>query len=293
MHATDKNRVVARRFPAAWGWEPDVKLVSKLMLGIVVVSTSPAHAEEKDPRPAAAIQDNSFLVEEAYNQEAGVVQHIGALRRQGRNWDFVFAQEWPLGSQTHQVSYTVPYQWLRSEGQRSQGFGEVLLNYRWQALSETATLPAIAPRFSLAIPAGRDAREAADNSLGWLFNLPVSKIVSDRTTLHFNAGMSSYFDDVRGQRPFSYFTGASVIYAITPEFNVMLEAVAEWNQSVDEFGVLERERQFTLSPGFRRAFNSPAGQLVVGAAAPVTFSQQQRPEYGALLYVSFEHSFLK
>jgi hypothetical protein len=33
-------------------------------------------AEEDDKRPAAAIQDNSFLIEEAYNQEEGVVQHI-------------------------------------------------------------------------------------------------------------------------------------------------------------------------------------------------------------------------
>ena len=33
-------------------------------------------AQEEDPRPAKGIQDNSFLIEEAYNQESGVVQHI-------------------------------------------------------------------------------------------------------------------------------------------------------------------------------------------------------------------------
>ena len=55
------------------------------------------------------IQDNSFLIEEAFNQEAGQVQHITNLRRQGQQWQFSFSQEWPVYSQTHQVSYSVPY----------------------------------------------------------------------------------------------------------------------------------------------------------------------------------------
>ena len=36
--------------------------------------------------PAAGqIQDNSFLIEEAYNQEANVVQHISTFSRMSRN----------------------------------------------------------------------------------------------------------------------------------------------------------------------------------------------------------------
>jgi hypothetical protein len=37
-----------------------------------------ANAEEAK-RPSEVIQDNSFLLEEAYNQDAGVVQHILTL----------------------------------------------------------------------------------------------------------------------------------------------------------------------------------------------------------------------
>ena len=33
-------------------------------------------AEAQESRPIDGIADNSFLIEEAYNQEAGVVQHI-------------------------------------------------------------------------------------------------------------------------------------------------------------------------------------------------------------------------
>src|SRR6185436_8207277 len=43
----------------------------------------------------ARIADNSFLIEEAYNQEAGVVQHISALALvEGGNWAYGFTQEW-------------------------------------------------------------------------------------------------------------------------------------------------------------------------------------------------------
>jgi hypothetical protein len=85
--------------------------VSRAVLGAAVcgLAAIPASADEKDPRPAAGIQDNSLLIEEAYNQEAGVVQHIATLHRpDGRQWHFNFTQEWPLASQQHQFSYSVP-----------------------------------------------------------------------------------------------------------------------------------------------------------------------------------------
>ena len=60
----------------------------------------------------AQIQDNSFLIEEAYNQERGVVQHISAFARPsvGNAWSYSFTQEWPLGGIQHQLSYTLPVQ---------------------------------------------------------------------------------------------------------------------------------------------------------------------------------------
>jgi hypothetical protein len=69
----------------------------------------PARAQDADARPAKGIQDNSFLIEEAYNQEAGMVQHIANLRRQDKSWFFAFTQEWPVLSQTHQLSTRCPY----------------------------------------------------------------------------------------------------------------------------------------------------------------------------------------
>lgn len=259
--------------------------------GLSSLCTWPAVAEDKDPRLAAGIQDNSCLVEEAYNQEPGVVQHVACLRRQGRDWFFNFTQEWPLGSQSHQLSYTVPYSWLRSDGQNAQGVGDLMLNYRYQAIYESATAPAFAPRVSLILPTGDWDKGTGNGSLGYQVLLPLSKIVSDRVTLHANAGFTSYVD-VQGRQPMSYLVGASAIYAVTRDFNLMLEGLREWNESVNETSEIERENSFTISPGARYAFNLEAGQLVVGAGAPIRFTNGV-PDYGIMLYLSFEHNFRK
>jgi hypothetical protein len=243
-----------------------------------------------DPRPAAALQDNSFLIEEAYNQEPGVVQHILNVRRQGRDWDLVFTQEWPLWSQTHQFSYSLPFTRLRSAGQRASGFGDVMLNYRYQALMETAATPAFSPRLSLIVPSGNELRGLGDGSTGIQINLPFSKIVSDRVSLHANAGYTHLFD-VQNLKTDGYFLGGSVIYAATRELNFMFETIGDWSEVVDG-GLITREKSLTISPGVRYAFNLDAGQLVLGLGAPVVFTSGQRTSYGAILYLSFEHRFL-
>lgn len=247
-------------------------------------------ADDEDKRTAKALQDNSFLIEEAYNQEPGVVQHILLIRKQGRDWNLAFTQEWPLFSQEHQFSYSIPYARLRSGGQRASGVGDVFLNYRYQAWSETMNRPAFAPRFSFIVPSGDETRGLGDGSNGMQINLPFSKIVSDRVSLHANAGYTRMFD-IQNLSTNSYFLGGSMIYAATRELNFMFEVIHDWEQSVDT-GAIVRDKTLTISPGLRYAFNLDAGQLVVGAAAPIAFTSGQPTSYGAILYLSFEHSFL-
>jgi Putative MetA-pathway of phenol degradation len=270
-----------------------------LQIAAACIGSTAFSAEETDQRTAKGIQDNSFLVEEAYNQEAGVVQHILNIRHElnilpGENdkeWQFVFTQEWPLFSQTHQVSYTVPYSFLESGGQSANGFGDVLLNYRFQALYESDTLPAFAPRFSLVLPTGDESKGLGDNTLGYQFNLPMSKIVQDRWTLHANAGLT-FFPDLNGRNPLSYNLGGSAIYAVSRNFNLMLETIGEWNETVDARGGIDRDFEALISPGARYALNLPAGQLVLGIGVPIGLTKAA-PDYGVFLYFSFEHRFKK
>ena len=267
-----------------------LRAITGVVPAIAALAVAAAACADGACPAAAGIADNSFLIEEAYNQEAGVVQHIATFARQNGTWTAAYTDEWPAISQVHQSSYTVPSAWLADSEGGADGIGDVMLNYRYQALFESDGLPAFAPRISLILPTGDDDRGLGDGSTGYQINLPVSKIVTDRITLHGNAGLTSFFD-IDGHRPVSFHAGGSMIYAATRDFNLMLEALHSWDERVNDAGALERDRTFTLSPGLRTAFNRPEGQLVLGIAAPIEFSAGER-DYGVFFYGSFEHSFL-
>jgi hypothetical protein len=71
-------------------------------------------------------------------------------------------------------------------------------------------------------------------------NLPLSKVVGDRWSVHGNAG-ATLLPDVSGRDLLSYNLGASAIYAVTPELHLMLEAVVNWDELVNDFGATQRE----------------------------------------------------
>ena len=243
---------------------------------------------------AKGIQDNSFLVEEAYNQEAGVVQHIFnfPILFAGREKEFTpsFTQEWPVFSQTHQLSYTMPYTFTETE----KGLEDIRLNYRFQALMEGERTPAFAARFSFVLPTGDAERGFGHDRLGYETNLPFSKIVSDRWTVHFNAG-ASVFPDVRGHYLWNYNLGASAIYAVSRDFNLMLESIAVWEEEdvAEPARAVDRTTTALISPGARYAFNLPNDlQIVVGAAVPIGLTSDS-PDWGLFFYLSFEHPFVR
>jgi hypothetical protein len=255
---------------------------------------------------AKGIQDNSFLVEEAYNQEPGVVQHIFNLPVlfSGHEKDISpsFTQEWPVFTQTHQFSYTIPYTFVRNGGWEN-GLSDIRLNYRFQALMESERMPAFAPRFSFVTPTGDAGKGFGHDRLGYEVNLPFSKIVSDRWTIHFNAG-GSIFTAVKGHELWNYNLGASAIYAAGKTFNLMLETVAGWNEDVDLAAVagsakaaparkVDRTTTALISPGARYAFNLPSDlQIVAGAAVPIGLTSDS-PDWGLFFYLSFEHPFVR
>ena len=252
-------------------------------------------AAEAPKRPVDGIMDNSFLVEEAYNQEAGVVQHIfngvhSVNRLNGSDdhaWNMSFTQEWPVPDMTHQFSYTVPYNLTETGGQSENGVADVMLNYRFQAYFDEKSLTGFAPRFSLVLPTGDADQSFGTDTLGYQWNLPFSTAVGDRWFVHANAGLT--FLPEAGPPPredlFNYNLGASAIYCVSDRLHLMLEWVGYWN---DEVG---GSRQFAalISPGVRYAFNfANDSQLVVGLGVPVGVTHAA-PDIGVFLYVSFEH----
>ncbi len=85
-----------------------VELAGLLIAGILTTATpSFAHAQAATEPITTRFEilDNSFLVEEAFNQEGGVFQNIfGWTRTNNGNWAGTFTQEWPVFGMTHQFS---------------------------------------------------------------------------------------------------------------------------------------------------------------------------------------------
>ena len=120
---------------------------SLLCLPALLLAASLCAQEKAAERKEGPIQDNSFLVEEAYNQEAGVVQHISTftLYQESKDWIYTFTQEWPVGGITHQLSFTLPWQRFGASLDGKQAFGDVALNYRYQLLGNGDAAIAMSP----------------------------------------------------------------------------------------------------------------------------------------------------
>ena len=162
-----------------------VQAVAALLLVLSIARAGLAQQPAGAPAIASEpfkITDNSFLVEEAFNQEAGIFQNIFNAARSGGDWAMTFTQEWPVVTQKHQFSYTLA--WSNADG--DAGFGSTLINYRYQLLDEGPGRPAFSPRLSLILPTGNSDEL---DSTGVQFNLPFSKQTGD-VYWHWNAGMT-------------------------------------------------------------------------------------------------------
>jgi hypothetical protein len=257
-----------------------------LMALFCVGLAGPVSAEE-----AKKIQDNSFLLEEAYNQEDGVIQHIQSYlyNKETRDWLYSFTQEWPAPKQVHQLSYTIPVAHLE-EGDNT-GLADIAINYRYQLIMSGPL--AVSPRFSLILPTGDEKKGMGAGATGYQVNLPVSVEMGQQWVTHWNAGATFTPDakeaDGAKADTWGYNLGASIIWLTEETFNVMTEVI--WNslESVQSDGSKLREESFFINPGVRFAKNYKSGlQVVPGLSFPIGIGASHG-EYGALLYLSLEH----
>jgi hypothetical protein len=245
-------------------------------------------AQSADASDAGPIQDNSFFLEEAYNQESRVVQHISAFERpEGGDGSFTFTQEWPAFGQKHQLSVTLPFQ--------RDGVGDVAINYRYQLIGSGEERIAFAPRLSLLLPSGNEEKENGSGATGVQVNLPLSTVLGPALVAHWNAG-ATYVPSARNAEgdeadAGSFNLGGSVIWLARPTLNFLLEAVWESVEEVVGPGRTDRTRSAFLVPGVRWAHNFKSGlQIVPGIGVPIGIGSSAG-EHAIFLYLSFEHPY--
>jgi hypothetical protein len=260
----------------------------------------------------AHIRDNAFLVEEAYNQEPGVVQHIfnwlttwdrGPGVR-SRDFAFTYTIELPLGSQTHQFSFTTLFltSFEKTAGQAAtqQGdVGDTLLNYRYQLLADDDFLWC-APRASLILPTGDKRFGSGTGEVGYQFNLPVSRY-GEAFDFHLNLGItfvpnvSLPLDDGASPRHdlYAYNLGGSVFYKPQTNLHFFVEGLALWVDEISEVGARERMNIAFINPGVRYAVcQYDEVEWVLGVSVPVGLTRGSA-DIGVFAYMSIEHTFRK
>jgi hypothetical protein len=232
--------------------------------------------------------DNSFLIEEAFNQEPGVVQTTLTFLTGDGGWGLDLSQEWPLGTQTHQFGYTIPYE---SDG--SPAIADLYLDYRYQAITETARRPAFSPRLSLILPTTRKEDESGQGNPGWEVNLPLSKRYGD-FYVHVNVGGTGRPGvDTPGGEEVHLLTpwlGGSVIWRARRFLNLLLESLAEFEETVSGPGTTDREVIWVLSPGLRTGRDFGRSQFVAGLAVPIGLTRAAT-DIALLVYLSYEFPF--
>ena len=255
------------------------------VLVVVLLSASRALGQSPAEVPAESssaspfeIKDNSLLVEEAFNQDAGVVQTFGSLQvDEGGTWTSTLTQEWPLFSHTHQISYTLAF----ADAGAGGGIADTMVHYRLQVMEERRGRPAFAPRISLIAPTGDADAGRGLGHAGWQMNLPFSKQVHD-TYFHWNAGVTRQSGQTTPN------LGGSAVYRARPMFNLMLETVVEFAEDGDAGS--KRHAVETVSPGFRTGWNRGEKQTVLAVEAPVEISSGGA-SIAVIGYLSYEAPF--
>ena len=260
---------------------------------VLAILPSSGFAQEKTPDLSEPkkfeIVDNSFFVEEAFNQDRGVFQNIFSWSRDGSgDWIASFTQEWPAPNVTHQLSYTIPF----VGGAAATHFGGVLLNYRMQVFGERQRRPAFSPRFSVILPTGRDIDET--DRPGVQFNLPFSKQFGD-FYVHLNAGATWLHGVSAGETSRANLTSpvyaGSVIWHTRPYLNLMLESVLTMQDTVIDEDSTSAQRIATIAPGIRGGWTIGDRQVVLGGAVPITFAESEPRSTAFLVYFSYELPF--
>ena len=257
-----------------------------------------------------SIEDNSMLIEEAFNQEAGVIQHISNFIVADGNFIYAYTQEIPIPNEKHQLSFGVSYSAMKkpegalfNQNFLTNGFGDMVINYR-PMLMDKNDWALVIPRFTLIAPTGNARYGLGFGGWGGQFNMAVTKRLNSKLTTHWNAGYTyvwkadsyNYLSDgtpeLTYQKNLNFKNvGASLIWLVRPKFNLMVEYLSAFDKTISGTGSLENETSTIINPGFRFAVDLGKVQIVPGMGIPINFSNGSFANTSAFFYLSIEPAY--
>lgn len=246
------------------------------------------------------IEDISMFIEEAFNQEAGIIQHISNFFFDAESFSCFYSQEIPLKDYWLQFSYTIKY----STGKFS-GFSDLFINYR-PTIWYKKHWALVAPGFTFILPSGDSRKGLGNGAWGGQFILAVTKRISRRTATHWNAGYTffrnadRYDYDPFGQPVLTQEKnigmaniGTSGIWFVLPALNLMLEYQSVFRKDIADDGSLMFTPILTLNPGFRFGFNVCKVQIVRGIGLPLEYVDGWFGHSWVFGYLSIEPDYNK
>lgn len=242
--------------------------------------------------PSAKIRDNSFLVEEGYNQEAGVLHNMQSIwYSKDESWIYYFTQEWPVPDEKNQLSYYIPIYYSGPTNGDNYGVGDVGLNYRYQLILTERV--AFAPRFTLFLPTGSVDKGFGRDSVGMQVGLPLSVDLSENFwSSNWNVGATftpqAKYSNGHRENAFDFYAGGNIMLFAHENFNLLTELIYYNYMSNDDSGAPNRVQELYLNPGIRFAINFDCGlQIVPGFSVPIGLGPA-KGDYGIYGYLSFE-----
>ena len=166
----------------------EIAALAALMLALAAPGARAQEAEEG----AEEAEVTGFLVEEAYNQEAGELQQILSWTRlRGGAWSLDYSQEWPLWSVRHQLEVGIPLQRVGARGAGFQtGIGDMEVGYRYQLLGGEDARLTLSPGLELTLPTGSESRGLGEGSTEVEVALPATLRFGPRLFTHTSVGVS-------------------------------------------------------------------------------------------------------
>jgi hypothetical protein len=249
------------------------------------------------------IEDNSFLVDEAFNQEKGVMQFIASFYWSDLSSSCVaygFTHEIPVFTDHHQVSYTLQYNFSQPFGKtRYSGPGDITIGYSYLVAGKDDLLMML-PQINFVIPTGDPSKGLGNGGFGCKLGLALTKRFSSAIVTHYNISCTmiynadEYMKTSQGESRKAEKTikvktfASSVVWYPASRFNIMFETVLNYLNDIHANGPNLRSWQVTGNPGLRFAADLPKALLVAGASFPFTFDDDLKDQDGIFIYLSLE-----